>query len=102
MKSKALLTVFGAGLLASTAFPALAGGELEKQLRMTDGNTEPAAVAAPSAGAAGRPGAATHKGNAADNAWFLKQLQQTDGYAAPTVVPAGTPYRGRRSARIVH
>lgn len=98
MKSRTLLTMFGAGLLASTAFSALAGGELEKQLRMTDGNTEPAAVATASAGAAGRPGAATHKGNAAptvvpalrigaagrpgkatDDAWLQKQLRMSDG-----------------------
>lgn len=82
MKSKALVTMLGVGLLAGAALPALAAHDLASQLQMTDGYTEPATVSAPGPGAAGRPG------KAADDKWLLKPLKQTDGYTELESVPA--------------
>lgn len=90
MKSRTLLTMFGAWLLASMAVPALAGhsfeNSFEKQRRMTDGYTEPAAVPRLSPGAAGRAGKAP-----ADTTWPEKQVKQTDGYTESAAVPASRP-----------
>ena len=82
---KILSTLFGVGLFAALVGPALAAGEFEKQLRMSDGYTEPATASATRLGAAGRPA------QAPDSAWFMKQLKQTDGYSEPAALPTARP-----------
>ncbi|MFZ5558248.1 MAG: hypothetical protein ACOZDY_16265 [Pseudomonadota bacterium] len=82
MKPKTVLTMFGVGLLASMAVPALAEhpfeNSFEKQRLMTDGYSEPAAVPASRLGAAGRPGKSTDD-KSTNDAWLEKQLTLSDG-----------------------